>query len=262
MRKSDLVRIGIVIICCFCFSSCKLGKDDKDVIVKVDPEIEIGMYEELGDVRDFSLVFNTIEPQSCSTNEINYTAGRNGRNISLNIIEIMEAANCQTGPGQVVGQHSYAYLPSGIYNLELNLKNTLTATGQLKVTEEKYELEIADGLGFEALQTTLNRVPQSTVWGYVAFKEPYVANAQQFLDDMKSLSQTVSLPKGDFSYFNVDEAGKLSLRNAPDYANFKTFYGEFSGDMSELESLLVNYRSQFPSGVMEFKIYTWLGKTL
>src|SRR5690349_3135102 len=135
MRKLDFVQVGVVAMVCVCFLSCKLGKDDKDVIVKVDPEIEISMDEQLGEVRDFSLVFKTIEPQSCTTNTINYTASRNGRNLYLNLLEILEETNCQTGPGQVVGQTSYKYLPLGIYKLELNLKNTLKAIGELNVTE-------------------------------------------------------------------------------------------------------------------------------
>lgn len=263
MRKMVPVQLGIVALVCACGWGCKLDQGDKDVIVKVDPEIRIGMQEELDSIRSFSLIFTTIEAQSCSMNTFNYNSGRIGSQLSLDLFGIQEIPNCQTGPGQVSGKTSFDYLPNGLYNLTLNLKNTVTATGQLNVSTEKYELEVEDGLGFTPGQATLNRVPQQVVWGYVAFKDAtYSGDAQMFLNEVKGKMETTTLAKGDFGYFAVDGIGRLTLSNSPDYSNLTTFYGKLVGDIGSLTALLENYRSQYPNGEMEVKLYTWLGETL
>lgn len=263
MRKTVLVQAGVLALLCSCLWSCKLGNDDKDVIVKVDPEIQIGMHEKLDAIRSFQLTFTTIEAQACSTNTFNYNSGRVGRNMSLDLFGIQEVSNCQTGPGQVTGQTSFDFLPNGRYNLTLNLKNTVMATAQLDVSDEKYQLDLEEGLGFAAAQTTLYRVPQSMVWGYIGYKDAqYADEAQQFLNEAKTRLETVNLAKGDYSYFALDGYGKLNLANAPDYGNVTTFYGKLASDEANLRALLENYRSQYPNGEMEFKVFTWLGETL
>ncbi len=244
--------------------SCKLSSDDnKDIVVKIEPEFILGMWENLGQTRDFNLTFQSIEDQACKDNPISFTSTLNSRSISLNINEIIELQNCQVGEGPVNGMASFDYLSIGVYNLELVLKNTINSTGTLIVTNEKYTLDIEEGFGFIAPQQTLLRVPSAAVWGYVAFKDSqYLTPSNNFLDELNTKTQNLKLGKGNYNYFLIGDNEKLSLTKAPDYNNFKTFYRTASGPLAELETLLESYRTQYPDGQMEFKIFTWQGETL
>lgn len=245
------------------FGSCKISPDNKDVVVKVEPEFVLGMYEELDQVRNFNLTFSSIDSQSCSTNLIDYTASRNGKSVLLSINEIVEIENCQTGEGIVVGAASYNFLPIGIYELQLNLKNTISSTGILNVANDRYTLDIEDGFGFLVEAATLMRVPPATVWGYVAYKDnQHLEAANNFLEELNAKTGSLQLSSGDYGYFRVGDNDKLSLNKAPDYNNFKTFYRISSGQISELEELLESFRAQFLDGSMEFKIFTWQGEVL
>ncbi|MCF8246205.1 MAG: hypothetical protein K9J37_05345 [Saprospiraceae bacterium] len=247
-----------------CFFSCKLSSDDnKDIVVSIEPEFLLGMWENLGQTRDFNLTFQSIEDQPCKDNPISFTSSQNGRSISLNINEIIELHNCQVGEGPVDGMASFDFLPIGVYHLQLVLKNTINSTGTLTVTNEKYSLNIEEGLGFVAQQQTLMRVPTAAVWGYVAYKDSqYLTSSNSFLDELNTKTQNLKLGKGDYSYFLIGDNEKLSLAKAPDYNNFKTFYRTTTGSLAELETLLESYRTQYPDGQMEFKIFTWQGETL
>ena len=245
------------------FGSCKLTSDNKDVVVKIEPEFMLGLHEELGQVRNFNLLFQTIEDQACKSNTINFSASRSGKSIFLSIHEIVESENCRTGEGPATGAASYDFLPIGNYNLELVLKNTVTSTGSLNVSNEKYTLDIEEGFGFQAGRETLMRVPSATVWGYVAYKDSqHLADANNFLDELNAKTENLKLAKGEFGYFQVGDNDKLILDKAPDYNNFKTFYRFSTGQVSALESLLEDFRNQYPDGQMEFKIFTWQGETL
>lgn len=247
----------------FFFGSCKISSDNKDVVVKVEPEFVLGMYEELEQVRNFNLIFSSIDSQSCSTNFIDYTASRDGKSVLLSINEIVETENCQTGEGIVEGAASYNFLPIGSYQLQLNLKNTISSTGILNVENDRYTLDIEDGFGFLVEAAALMRVPPATVWGYVAYKDnQHLDAANNFLEELNSKTGNLQLSSGDYGYFRIGENDKLSLNKAPDYNNFKTFYRISSGQISELEALLENFRTQFPDGLMEFRIFTWQGEAL
>lgn len=262
MEKTLLTKllVGFVLMG---FAGCKLSKDDKDIVVKVDPEFSIGMFEELNQTRDFQLTFETVENQSCSSNIINFFSDKKDRSLTLNLNEIVEVENCQTGSGVAGGHASFDYLPTGIYNLELNLKNALTSTGKLTVSNEMYSLDLEQGNGFVAKIAELMRIPQSTIWGYVAYKQSQQStDAQAFLTDLNAKTNALSLSKGNFGYFSVDQNGKLSLNNTPDYNNIKTFYRTQTGVKSDIETLLSDYRAQFQDGSMEFKVFTWEGEML
>ncbi len=262
MRKSTFLLV-LGLISPVLFENCKIAEKDKDIVVQVDPEFQLGMFEELSQVRDFNLTFQTIEDQSCINNSIGFTSSRNGRNISLHINEIVEAENCLDGQAPIAGDASYDFLPIGVYNLELVLKNTITSTGILTVSNEKYELDIEEGFGFQTMQATLMRVPASTVWGYVAYSDnQYSSDADNFLSELNDQTELLELSKGEYGYFKIGDNKKLSLNKAPDYNNFKTFYRTSNGQVAELETLLEGFRSQYPDGQMEFKIYTWQGETL
>ncbi|MBI1224084.1 MAG: hypothetical protein GC192_02495 [Bacteroidetes bacterium] len=175
----------------------------------------------------------------------------------------METADCQVGEGQVEDSASYDFLPLGVYNLELVLKNTVSSSGTLTVTNDKYTLEIEDGYGFMANEATLMRVPTESVWGYVAYKDnQHLTTADEFLSVLNLKTSNLKLGKGNYNYFSIGGNDKLSLDKAPDYNNFKTFYRKSTGQNTELIKLLEDYRTQYPSGEMEFKIFTSQGETL
>lgn len=245
-----------------CFG-CNLSEKDKDVVVKIEPEFLLGMKEELSQSRDFNLTFKTIHDQSCISNMINFTSNRSNNSLNLNLVEILETENCQLGEGPVESSASYDFLPIGTYHLDLNLKNTINSAGTLTVSNEKFTVEIEDGFGFQLNQNILMRVPNSTVWGYVAYKDnQHSAEADEFLNQLNLKTSNLKLGKGDYGYFSIGDNEKLSLQATPDYNNFKTFYRISSGQISELETLLESFRSQFSGGEMEFKIFTWQGQTI
>ncbi len=251
---------GLLSMLCF---GCKLSEADKDVVVKIDPEFLLGMQEDLHQVRDFNLTFRTIESQSCQSNTISFTASKGNKNLNLNLIEILETENCLVGEGPVENSASYDFLPIGTYNLELILKNSIKSTGTLIVSNEKFDLEIQDGYGFQVAQSTLMRVPSSMIWGYVAYKDSqHVSDADDFLNELNLKTSNLKLGKGDYGYFQVGDDEKLSLDKTPDYNNFKTFYRTAPSDISELVSLLESFRSLYPASQMEFKIFTWEGETI
>lgn len=242
---------------------CKLSEEDKDIVVKIESEFQLGMNEKLGQQRDFQLTFQTIQDQSCTTNSIAYFSNRSGRNVYLSLNEIVETPNCLTGQGPATDTASYSNIPNGAYNLELVLKNTISSKGTLTVSNEKFTLDITEGHGFQLGQATLMRVPATAIWGYVAYKDAqYLSGADQFLEQLNGQTESLKLNRGEYGHFRIGDGDRLSLNKAPDYNNFRTFYRTSKGQLSALEALLEGFRSQYPDGQMEFRIFTGQGETL
>ncbi len=247
-----------------CLNGCRLTDNKDDVVKNIDPEFRIDLFEELNETRQFQFQIASIEEQECSNASINLTFSQFPTHLVLNLLEIMQPDTCHSPMAPAIGTAKTVSLPTGRYELKINLKNTIFNAGTLDVKSDLIKVRMETKDGFELVHSELRRIPMQTIWGYAAYNDPALGadRAAQFYEEVKGLCQSDGLGNGYYGYFDLSGNQELELIQQPDFSHLKTFHFRLPGNLQQLEDLLAAYRTGPNGDLMEFKIFTWEGDTL
>lgn len=261
MRLKSLYYLLIISFLAF---SCNLSDDETQTIVTVDPEFSIGMFELLGTPPQFQFLLETFEEQQCLNSIIDNSIVTQNRNISLFIKEVQTTSDCTPGIAPAYGSATAGFLQPGSYEVIISLKNAVESTGMLVVSEEMYQFEVIEENGVVSSQNTLYRIPEKTIWGYVAYDdEEQVGNEPAaFINDLEEMLEPTVSSDGNYGYFDISGNDLLNLRSSPNKAFVETFYFSVPTDTKNTETLIEEYRNGEVGDAMEIKIFTWDGRTL
>ncbi len=236
-------KILICFLVVLCFSTCKDKKTN--VIVDVDDDFTIDMFENIDNgVRNFQLDISTISPQTCLNYTISYDLDFNEQdnNIELTLNELIEPDDCIQGTSTTSLTIPFGSISEGTYRFDLNLKDAVINQGQLSVTAGHYLLEMESNDGIEILNPQLNRIPNNTIWGYVAYDNSSAStDAQDFLSNLQGLNTVFNIENnnlysaGYFGYFQLGENKELTLPGEINFNFYKSFI--FQHDSDNLEDI-------------------------
>lgn len=245
-------------------AGCKVSKDEKGTIVKVNPEFTIDLFEQLGEPRIFQFKVATIEKQECTNYSISTYSTLTFNQVALNVNDLVPPIDCIEGEAPATTISDVGLLPLGYFYLFINLKNTIKNDGLLKVYQDSIAVDLNSRDGLEMVHEVLYRIPETVIWGYTAYnnKEAGAGYANSFLTELTGMTEPAEFQQGYYGYFKLDEAGDLILSPAPNHTYFKTFLFSYHGDVKGLEDLLYSYRSDSIGTGVEFAIFTGSGKTL
>ncbi|MFT6322092.1 MAG: hypothetical protein ACJAT4_003027 [Granulosicoccus sp.] len=254
-------RVAIVFLLIFTFG-CKDDKIVEDVNVTVENEFKILPWEALEENnRSFNLNVETIKSESCENTLIDVAPSIVGNNILFTIHDIPEP-DCPTpvfiaNANVEIGSLDFPQT----YEVIVSLKNVIQNEGTLTVESDYYELEMKELNGIVVPETRLYKVPQNTIWGYIASENSNADSVTDgFLDEIVEVSDDQDYIDGYYGYFSVENNNLTILKQNISQSSVRTFGFSYDGDTVDLMDILANYRSQYVN--VEFKIFTFKGEEL
>jgi hypothetical protein len=249
---TTLHKIVFLLLFALSLQSCELGQGKDPILVAdVDKEFDFALWEVLNKgVRHLQLNISSIKEKECLNYRIDQNMRQNGPNISLNINQIIAPEICERGVGPAKGAIDLNPLPNGRYNLSVNLGKIVPSKGTLTINPDSYIINMPDQFGFRLLQTTLNRIPDQTIWGFIAYQDDTRNAANEFIAELNKISQLESLPKGYYGYFSVGDNGEMNIAQPPIDRPIITFSRNFTDTDAKLEALVKSFRNKYPQSLL------------
>ena len=216
----------------------------EDGIKAVDSKIHISPVERYEtSPRTFHLHCATEKSYSSGSNPIIVTKEQ-----SANVIDISFKGVAEIGMTTDIGP-ARAYidlgaLPEGTYTLNF-YNGDVKQTGRLVVSTDSYAIEFADSDIFGVSPLTLNRIPENTIWGYVAYHKQGTATlVDSFLNDLVGAGAVKkSYLPGYYREFEIDAKGAI-VQPVPGTTGHyfdKLFIYGYSGDLADIDRLVRQY---------------------
>ena len=243
-------------------SGCNLSSlEDTVVVSDVADEFYLDIWESLtaqGRFLEFRL--RTIADEPCLNATIDCDFQQTNRDLSISIKEIVREEGCEEGEAPATANiRVNSSLPGGYYPFFVDLREKVTTEGQLVITSGAYNISLDEGGGIVLLRPELLRIPDGTIWGYIAYEDGGLeAAADEFISSLRSISKGRTLREGYFGYFTVDSEGVLKFSNTVAPSGALTFSYEYDGDPETLVNLLQEYRTEYGPG-LQVKLWNTLG---
>jgi len=253
--------LGIIFLFTIFNFACKDDPQDDDPNINIEKEFKILPWETLSSSdRSFHLNIETIQPKSCENSQIDFTPTNIGNQISLIIKDIPEP-DCPAPFFSANANYELGSLSPIEYSLQISLKDLVHNEGSLIVTDEYYEIAMENLDGIIIPNTKLYKVPEAMIWGYVSYSSANEAvYSEGFIDEVKGISENEEFQNGYYGYFSI-ENNSLNILNEDLPKLFNPTFGfKFQDEISQLETILADYRSLYPN--IDFKIFTSTGEAL
>jgi len=259
MKNSAILSFFIFL---FLLSSCKDEPIDGPVNIDVEDEFSVHLWEALdGNDRKFHLNIETILAKSCENAEIEYTQYNQQEGIFVTVSDIIND-HCTQGTFSAKANIPVGNLAVKEHDLDINLKNVIPNVGKLIVTNDYYEIKIDELNGIVIPNNKLYKVPENTIWGYVAYDDATgeIPN-DNFMDELNNMTSPFTATSGYYGYFEIEQNSSVQVFNDLSKVHVKPFVFKYSGPISQLEDLRDTYDSSNFPGV-DFKIYLSTGEEI
>lgn len=193
--------------------ACNTDKTEAPVLdTEVEKEYELDLWESLGNnTRSFELRATTIKSLDCLNYFIESSSIRKGNSFEINLGKPQIPSQCERGSGVAKSTLTLGTVSNGTYNITIKLGQIVPSTGRLMVSNGSFFLSIPTPIGFRILHNNLLRIPDNTLWGYIAYDASASSTVAQFLTELATISPSPDLAKGYYGYFNLLESGEMEL---------------------------------------------------
>jgi hypothetical protein len=246
---------------CIALTQCDNG-DGKDpiLVADVEKEFDVQLWEVLKPTeRYLQLQISTIKDKDCLNYGIEQSIKQSGSNLELNINKVLPPEVCQRGIGPAKASLELKTLTQGRYNLTVNLGKVVPSKGSITITPSAFSFYMPEQYGFRLQKTTLYRIPEQTIWGYVAYSEGNKAAADQFIQELVKISRDAGLERGYYGYFEINENNGLDFPNLNIDKPILAFARNYLDTDPKLETLIKNFRNKYPQ-VLQISLSNNLGK--
>jgi len=249
-RSMMALAIGLAVM----MSSCTKDPNDPGIIVDVSQTFKLSLFEQVDTLQNqFYLQASTIENQECSNFTIDYSVERISGKIIVSLNEILPPDDCQGGEGPAMADIQIGYLIPGTYEVEINLRNVVKNTGILQVQPSYFYLEMNEDAGLILEQDFLYRIPESTIWGYVAYNSSNLENAaNNFLSELYEMTAPFNGPSGFYGHFTFTVNAGVQVHAT----QYNTEFGQYllrrmAATEVDLVNLIEFYRDSNPGLVIK-----------
>ncbi len=243
-----------------------------NTLKKEDPEIVVTFTEftaDLFQVRDaatgtptFGLWMESAKIYDCGNYRIEATTEVAPGAIAIRLHDLQAPDTCLGAPGPARGFLPIGHLADGTYQFTLRLNPVLTNHGTLTVQNGHYALDIPEEQGVDFQNRVLESLTDDYVWGYaltpVESDQPV---ADQFLQQLKPLTDEPGLAPGYYGYFTVAGTGQYYFhKSIAPAGSFRPFLRRFNtADGDGIRNVLQAYR-QDPAMPLEINCYSTRGE--
>ena len=242
-------------------SSCQLNRLEEPILIaEVDKEFEIDILEGLSlGLRPLHFKINSLDQEECLNYGIETDYYKSGNKISLSIKDILQPDDCLVGNSPAQTDLNLGFLTPGIYDLSIDLKNTVFSDGQLVLTDNRYTIKTFSQNGISFINKELIKLPDNLVWGYLNYQsETDLPKVNQFLDDLSnSIGDPTLALNGNYGYFKTDNVGSVSIKAQPESGETISFAGNIIGEVERIKEKASKFREDNPT--IELFILTSFG---
>ncbi|MEM1216813.1 MAG: hypothetical protein AAGJ82_14050 [Bacteroidota bacterium] len=242
----------------FALGSCAVEDDPPINIPFVEQEFVLNLWEDLTDdpnnVLEIKLL--TVANEPCLNTTILTEFSRSNQDLKVTLFDILDPENCVVGEAPAQGSQALGGVTeTGVYQLEIELKDLVTNTGQLTVQPDYYEVEMSESSGISWTHQRLYRIPKNALWGFITYTNGEQQSlAANWLNELADFTSFLEVEPGYYGYFNRTDATELTITGAPELVDQVTFLVEFDGQMATLESAVADLQAQATEG-LEFRIF-------
>ena len=244
----------------FLTTSCSKNNGDKETIVAIDKEFEIVPWEKLDDLGGtLQLRIATIQNQECGGTRINYATNSLNNQLTVSLKSLAYPLTCNGFAEPARDTINLSNLKKGDLPFNLTLKDVVINDGILHVEEGRYYFEMKKENGISMPKKEILRVSQGAIWGFISTDNGQDERYTQMLDSLKTQTTPLSMPTGDYGYFNytgtdIGIAAKFTTQKP----NIHRFILRQTGTKEQLAATLKYFRSV--AGI-EFLLFTSDGKS-
>ena len=249
----NIFKCVLIMLLLVAFVGCRGVVRYKDV----DSEISIQILEKLPS-RNLLLHFSTAKIYGVCDNVIDLSWHHTPSGIDILFKGVIECGML-TAIGPATATINLGELNPGAYPLVLR-NGEEKFTGELLVFSDKYSISLGSFTAFNVINSPLNRIPDSTIWGIVGYHNEETAPlVKSFFSELMELGATKkSFNPGNYNRFEIDENGNIINYNAGYHFN-QAFIFYYAEDSSELDSFLKQWLNLYGE-LMRARIYTDKGE--
>lgn len=265
MRRNFTQKLLCLLLLACGIASCDIS-DLKDAIIvpEVENEFYVDLWEDLSAPGGKVLLVKveSIKTEKCLNYRIDQQFTKTNNQLKIVLNNIIKPLDCVVGEATVKADVNIGDLPSGFYQLNMDLKNTITNEGYLAVENDRYEWDLNTKNGIKPRRKELLRVPENAIWGYVTYTQATdEATANQFVQDLKNISEVpIHYLTGYYGHFVINAAdSKVTIHEQPAIA--KPFLYNYKSEEEKLKNILSNYRRNYANR-LTIKLYNGKGQEL
>ena len=242
-----------VVFALFLFS-CQKDAGNSTLNINISDEIQLELWEALSvNQRFLHLRLSTIDDLECENYTISYSVNTADQRISVSINDLIAPTVCIPGMAPGTGLISLGAVDPNLYTIEINLKNNqIINKGILNVFSDKIKLDMQTDYGIQFPYTTLLRMPENTIWGYIDFMDNSAdeeAIGQDIYETLGPLTNTLVLPSGEYGHFKIIDQNIESIKIDHADRNENVFLLEQTATKTEFESALEEIRNRYDSAL-------------
>lgn len=251
MKQLNTIRWMLVGVVAFALVGCKLESlQDPIIVTNIEKEFYINLWEELyPNTRNLRIDLQSIKNQDCLNYGIDYKWNAASSQFDLEINDITPPGDCLPGIGPANAKIGVGELENQFFKMKIGLGETVVNEGQLVVNGESYTLQMDTEEGIIIPEKVLRRVPNNSVWGFVAYQnsedQPVASN---LLEQLNTFGNSIDLTEGKYGYFSFLDS-KLLVSGAPATGQVSSFIIEYDGDQKAIQEVVDNFRANHSSSV-------------
>lgn len=260
MKQLNTIRWMLVGVVAFALVGCKLESlQDPIIVTNIEKEFYINLWEELyPNSRNLRIDLQSIKNQDCLNYTIDYKWEAASNQFDLSINDITAPGDCLPGIGPATAKIGVGDLENQFFKMKIGLGETVVNEGQLLVNTESYTLQMDTEEGIIIPEKVLRRVPNHSVWGFVAYQNSAdQSTASDLLEELRTFGTPITLTEGKYGYFSfLDD--KLLVSGAPETGQVSSFIIEYEGDQKVIKEAVDNFRANH-SGSVSLRVLTATG---
>jgi hypothetical protein len=208
--------------------------------VNVDSKINISMVEAFTESpRTFQLNCWTERIYSGGGYRLHVAYSQSSNSIDISFKGVSEPNGGTAEPFPAAAYINFGSLNEGTYRLNLYNGN-VKYTGELIVTSDSYTVNFDANSVFGFTHSSLNRIPEHTIWGHVGGQTALI---RSFLTELTGLGAVKRLYNpGYYREFEIDQTGNIVQLND---TSQQTFIFHYSGDIANIDRLVGKYARDY-----------------
>lgn len=243
-------------------SACSIDESEKDLIVTVQSEFRVGIYDRLGANPSTVFSIETLEELECKNYLVEAEASGSDNDISISINELTRPDNCEEGMAHAKVDLEAGKLLEGNYQLTISLTDAIKNIGELTVMKDRYlvAMESDDGVRFG--EDVYFKIPERTIWGFVAYDDAnqYGETVQALLDGLSEMNRTASLRNGHYGYFVRKNGAITWMKDQPERNEVEYFVFQNEEDINGVIELVEAFKTENAVENLAVSLFLWDGR--
>lgn len=240
----------------FTVSACRRQEGDADIVVTLDPEFTLDLYEQRDSATGktiFGLWVESLAPCSGSGCGIDASVQVAAADVRVQLLGVRPVDPPKGNPEPAKQFVPIGNLAEGEYAFTcvLGQSGVIENKGKLTVGTEGYTLSLPDPKGIEIGEYVLRHIPDHHFWGFASVGS---FGQTQLLDDLvrdlKNISESPDLPPGFYGAFTRAGNGTITLHKSialPTSATQAVFLRRWDGETAAVKGVLKGYRATAPA---------------